>query len=203
MSNNFVDILGDNLDNIKTINNFLSSEEHSFLLNIAKKSEKLYNGESLHIDCFQFLDKSEFMMELKKINKKILKVAENNYNTKFVDNEEHGLVVHKINSFTDPHIDIIENNLVGNIPGNVEPEYKDWKDAWDGYLACNLYLNDDYEGGEVYFPERNYSFKPKANSLVTWPGNKYFIHGIRITKKSNRYVYGTFIKFADYDKYEQ
>ena len=70
-------------------------------------------------------------------------------------------------------------------------------------MACNIYLNDDYDGGEVYFPDINYRFKPKANSIVTWPGNKNFIHGITETRTTDRYVYGFFIKFAEYEKYDQ
>jgi hypothetical protein len=65
----------------------------------------------------------------------------------------------------------------------------------------NIYINDDYSGGQVYFPERNYEFKPKANSLVMWAGNKNFIHGVKDPIDGNRYNVYRSIKFKDFDKY--
>lgn len=203
MTNIFVDVLGNDLDNIKEVDNFLNTEEHIYLLGLAKKSELVFNENSLHFEAHLLVRDEKIEKIMNKVNKKIIKYATKVYNKKFLNNCNYGLNVHRVNSFTDPHVDIIDGPIGHNIPGQIEPTYNNWRDAWDGYLACNLYLNDDYIGGEVYFPERNYEFKPKANSLVMWPGNKHFIHGIRKTTNNSRYVYGVFIKFADYDKYSQ
>lgn len=34
-----------------------------------------------------------------------------------------------------------------------------------------LYLNDDYEGGEIYFPKQHWRVKPKAGTLIFFEGN--------------------------------
>jgi hypothetical protein len=36
--------------------------------------------------------------------------------------------------------------------------------------VCGIFLTDDYEGGEITFEEHDVSFKPKAGSLLMFPG---------------------------------
>jgi len=31
-----------------------------------------------------------------------------------------------------------------------------------------IYLNDDFEGGETYFPKINYTVKPEIGKMVIW-----------------------------------
>jgi hypothetical protein len=207
MANIFVDVLGTDISNIKTDYNFLNEEELYHLLRLAEIGESRSNNKKLHIRAMEHLNEDESYHAsqfARKLNDKIFDFVTKAYNTEFIkEKKSWGLNIHKVNSFTDPHTDIIEESPGFQEPGFIEPTYPNWKDAWDGYLACNIYLNDNYDGGEVYFPDRNYKFKPKANSIVTWPGNKNFIHGITKTTVTSRYVYGCFFKFADYDKYNQ
>lgn len=55
-------------------------------------------------------------------------------------------------------------------------------------VAANLYLNDDFEGGELYFPLRDLSIKPKAGQLVFFPGGHEYIHGVKTVASGYRYV---------------
>jgi len=55
-------------------------------------------------------------------------------------------------------------------------------------IAGLFYLNDDYEGGELYFPLQGVEFKPKAGGAYFFPGDKNFIHGVREIKSGIRYV---------------
>lgn len=55
-------------------------------------------------------------------------------------------------------------------------------------IAGLFYLNDDYEGGELYFPLQGIEFKPKAGGAYFFPGDKNFIHGVREIKSGTRYV---------------
>jgi hypothetical protein len=202
----FIDILGDDIENIKYVYDFLDKEDLEYLIEVAKKAESRFSGSQLHVAANNHLDDaslSDFRKFGEKLNNKIFDVAKEVYKQDFLkETFNFGLNIHKVNSFTDAHVDIIEDSPGFQEPGFKEPVYLNWRDAWDGYLACNLYLNDDYSGGQIYFPEREYlTIKPKANSLIMWPGNKYYIHGIKKTKITSRYVYGIFMKFAEYDKY--
>lgn len=64
------------------------------------------------------------------------------------------------------------------------------------YVAI-LYLNDDYEGGQLYFPEHDISFKPNAYSLYTFPGGVENLHGVSEITKGTRYTMVSFWDFAD------
>lgn len=51
-----------------------------------------------------------------------------------------------------------------------------------------LYLNDDYEGGEIYFPEQDIKIKPEAGSMIMFPSYRpYFHHPLAITS-GNKYM---------------
>jgi len=66
-----------------------------------------------------------------------------------------------------------------------------------------LYLNDDFEGGELYFPEHNISFKPNAYSLICFPGGVENIHGVSEITKGTRYTMVSFWDYSDADYSEQ
>ena len=55
-------------------------------------------------------------------------------------------------------------------------------------LAGLFYLNDDYEGGELYFPQHRIEFKPKAGAAYFFPGDKNYLHGVKEIKSGHRYV---------------
>jgi predicted 2-oxoglutarate/Fe(II)-dependent dioxygenase YbiX len=56
-----------------------------------------------------------------------------------------------------------------------------------------FYINDDYEGGELYFPALNFEYKPKAGDFITFPSYEKYTHGVRpVLSGSNRYVVSGF-----------
>jgi hypothetical protein len=60
-----------------------------------------------------------------------------------------------------------------------------------------LYLNENYEGGELYFPDHNIEFKPSAFSYICFPGGIENIHGVREITSGTRYTMVSFWDFAD------
>lgn len=55
-------------------------------------------------------------------------------------------------------------------------------------IAGLFYLNDDYEGGELYFPEQGIQFKPKAGAAYFFPGDMNYIHGVTKIESGIRYT---------------
>ena len=55
-------------------------------------------------------------------------------------------------------------------------------------LAGLFYINDDYEGGELYFPNQGIQFKPKKGAAYFFPGDRNFIHGITPVESGIRYT---------------
>jgi hypothetical protein len=61
--------------------------------------------------------------------------------------------------------------------------------------AAILYLNDDYVDGELFFANSGLELKPKPGSLVLFPGNDEYNHGVRhVGAGPIRYVLVSFIK---------
>jgi len=52
-------------------------------------------------------------------------------------------------------------------------------------ITAILYLNDDYEGGELLLPQQSLVYKPKAGSLILFPSGFCYPHA------SNRIARGT------------
>lgn len=65
--------------------------------------------------------------------------------------------------------------------------------------ATIIYLNDNYNGGELFFSNKDVEIKPKPGSLVIFPGTQEFNHGVRHVKAGPlRYVLVGFIKVRDF-----
>jgi predicted 2-oxoglutarate/Fe(II)-dependent dioxygenase YbiX len=67
--------------------------------------------------------------------------------------------------------------------GNTEAHPTSFR-TWSGIY----YINDDYEGGEIYFPELDWNFKPKADTLLMFPSTSRYIHGVNKVTKGTRYT---------------
>lgn len=66
-------------------------------------------------------------------------------------------------------------------------------DSHAGYeflqFSAILYLNDEYEGGEIYFPHQDFLYKPKAGDIVMFPcGGTEYPHEVREVTKGRRYT---------------
>jgi predicted 2-oxoglutarate/Fe(II)-dependent dioxygenase YbiX len=49
-------------------------------------------------------------------------------------------------------------------------------------------LNDDYEGGEIYFPVQGHRLKPRTGMLVAFPGSEEAPHGVTAVVKGERFT---------------
>lgn len=75
-----------------------------------------------------------------------------------------------------PHIDDYNNPKSGLI--------NDW-------LSATIYLNDEFEGGELYYSNLNIDYKPKRGSIVFHPGfEELYMHGVREVMGSSRHAIG-------------
>lgn len=61
--------------------------------------------------------------------------------------------------------------------------------AWQmNKYACILYLNADYTGGQIYFPQHDVSISPEAGSLLVFEGSHEFLHGVKEITSGDRYT---------------
>ncbi len=65
--------------------------------------------------------------------------------------------------------------------------------------ATIIYINEDYVNGELFFPKLNIELKPKPGTLLFFPGNEEYEHGVRLVGEGPiRYVVVGFIKEIDH-----
>ncbi len=63
--------------------------------------------------------------------------------------------------------------------------------------ATILYINDDYNDGELFFKNLNIKLRPKPKTLLIFPGNDSYEHGVEFVSEGPiRYVLVGFIKEA-------
>jgi hypothetical protein len=56
-----------------------------------------------------------------------------------------------------------------------------------------LYLNDDFEGGEVEFPQQGIRLKPEPGSLLIFPSTKPYYHASSTIISGNKYMCPNFM----------
>jgi len=80
-------------------------------------------------------------------------------------------------------------------PGDFQPPHAD-KEQPDGSpnpfpfydLSSLIYINDDYKGGEIYFPQHDIEIKPSAGDAVFFPGDRFYLHGVKELKEGLRFT---------------
>jgi predicted 2-oxoglutarate/Fe(II)-dependent dioxygenase YbiX len=56
------------------------------------------------------------------------------------------------------------------------PHVDDYNNGDDPNISVVLYLNDNYDGGEINFPNQNITIKPEAGSIVIFPSVEPYYH---------------------------
>lgn len=86
-------------------------------------------------------------------------------------------------------------------PGVELKSHSDQKTDPSIQYAAILYLNDEYNDGELFFPNKGIELKPSPRSLLIFPGTEEYEHGVRhVGEGPIRYVLVGFIKIKDFYK---
>ena len=60
-----------------------------------------------------------------------------------------------------------------------------------------LYLNDEFEGGNLWFPNQNIEVIPKPNTLILFPATFEYMHGVKAVTNGIRYSILEFWTYND------
>jgi hypothetical protein len=63
------------------------------------------------------------------------------------------------------------------------------------HMAGWVYLNDDYDGGDLSFINQDISFKPKTGDLVMFPGNMHYWYNV-LPANGSRYIMPVWFDFV-------
>lgn len=187
---------GNSKDNIVELDNFMTPEELEYLDKFARQNDKWdvtethYNDEGTVIyDSSYWENRVATENTLNSSDPKVVEVIKGMQARLKVEVDKFfkvdalptsaALVRWLPGQFQHPHAD--KELHIGEDAGkpNDFPYYD---------IAGLFYLNDDYEGGELYFPKQGIQFKPKKGSAYFFPGDLHYIHGVTEITSGIRYV---------------
>lgn len=64
-------------------------------------------------------------------------------------------------------------------------------------VSSVMYLNDDYEGGELWFPYLDITFKPQYGDIVLFPSTFIYAHAAKPVTKGTKYSAVTMFDYND------
>lgn len=70
-------------------------------------------------------------------------------------------------------------------------------------VSIVVYLNDDYEGGEIWFPRFNLSHKPQAGDIVVFPSTYIYEHASQDMVSGTKYSVVIMSDYNDRDNVNQ
>jgi hypothetical protein len=187
---------GSSKDNIIELENFMTEEEITFLENAARnitiwditETHTNENGTVIY-DSDYWKDRVATGKSLDKNNPQITVVLQTLFER----------LQPVIEEFFNVRIEPTGKAIVRWLPGQFQNPHAD-KELHDGPdagkpndfpyydIASLFYLNDDYDGGELYFPLQDVKLKPKRGAAYFFPGDKNYIHGVTEIKNNIRYT---------------
>lgn len=187
---------GNSPDNIVALENFMTDEELSYLNNFIRQNtswditETHYNENGTVIyDSDYWANRVATYPTIEKSDPKVPEIIQG--------------MVERLKIEVDKFFNVDANPtspaMVRWLPGQFQMPHAD-KELHEGPdagkpndfphydIAGLFYINDDYEGGELYFPNQGIRFKPKAGAAYFFPGDMNYVHGVSEVKSGIRYT---------------
>lgn len=158
--------IGNSSDNIKTIPNFLPSDQCDEII------ASLVQAES---DEDQWSDRVYDAILAYPIGRMIHNKLEESYQTKVKLVQEPYVIKWSTGQAMGYHVDDL----------GIE----------DYHITGLVYLNDDYTGGEISFLTHDITIKPNKGDLIMFPGNFNYAHEVKEILSGERYTVPVWFKF--------
>jgi uncharacterized protein YeeX (DUF496 family) len=192
------------IDNVILVENFLTKEEIDVFINLAiSTNEDGWRQEYLN-NLKQFCMKKFGRDDVDNLVKEGKFEITSNWDDKIISTNS----LEESRTITKRLIDILDTTeLVVPGFGSIQRQYEGvpLKSHTDQHTdpsieyASIIYLNDNYNGGEFYFVNKNFEIKPKPGSLLIFPGTQEFEHGVKEPLAGPvRYVLPGFIHTKDF-----
>jgi hypothetical protein len=173
-----VEKIGNSIENIQYIENVLPEKDHKILLDYVDNAQSwkkqpwgaiTIESENLPEKILEMLNKVFEIVYKKSID--VYKVEINSFNKSTLH------LVKFVKGFSlDPHVDTLSSE------GN--------------HIASVYYINDNYVGGEINFPDHELKIKPKSNSLIIFPGNENYLHEVKKIIDKDRHTSAMWFQFT-------
>ncbi len=182
-------------NNIFYIESFLSQHE----IDVLKKDclrEDAWGGEGEASDFWMYKIKYPYSQEAKEIFQNV-----NNRISLTLDDKDNTVVQTKVIQRLVPTLSKISLREHSDSKGDFETDSHITK-------GIVIYINDDYEGGEIEYTKKNIIFKPRAGMMIVHPGTEEYSHRVLQVKQSPRYFISAFaydnnVKWVQSEESEQ
>lgn len=88
-------------------------------------------------------------------------------------------------------------NFVKYGPGQHFQEHTDHGFSYNCVVSMVGYVNDDYDGGEIFFRMQNIKVKPKAGDLFVFPSNFMYPHRAMPVHSGTKYSIVTMLDYSE------
>jgi hypothetical protein len=176
---------------ISITENFLSENEAAYLINVAESTDpsiwRTEGENSPESDSYIFWDdKNLFLHKLPEFDRQLI-----------LDIEERAHAIYeKVYGLEGLGPRYVSINIIHRFsPGHSMEPHQDRgphytnNDIMHGFV---IYINDNYSGGEIYYPKKDIAIKPNARSLVIHPGSEEYTHGVKPVESGLRYTLTSF-----------
>lgn len=173
--------------NAKTVENFLSIKDLDIILNYAK-STKGWEGSEFWKDRILSIQKinnenKEVSLLLFNLLMKQKEYISNSYNLNtMIYSDAFVLVKWLPGQEQSPHSD----NMI-DTPDHINHKHREY--------GSIVYLNNDFSGGETFYPQHNVSIVPKSRMLAVHPADDNHMHGVSKIENGIRYTVASFWTF--------
>jgi len=186
--------IGNGIENIILIKNFINKEDlaqiQDYLNNLPDTDEEFYGPLDLK---FERVAKDN--PQVASIIKKYEELTFNYIQTNFANKYDIPIKRDAVNYC----------HFVKWLPGMLSKLHADCEKpdgspaVYAGFNQLNIstlvYINDNYVGGSIAFPDQNFSIKPDAGDLIIFPGNSSYRHEVTRVESGKRYTMPSWYTF--------
>jgi hypothetical protein len=88
-------------------------------------------------------------------------------------------------------------NFIKYEPGHHFMEHHDHGFSYNCTVSLVAYLNDDFEGGELFFRLQGINYIPKAGDVVLFPSTYMYPHQAKVVHSGTKYSLVTMLDYSD------
>lgn len=174
------------------VKNFISEKDVNFLMQWILKNEskfddhvstvEYWNKRCIHYTSFSDIGMRTLLYKIVNSMKQFLELKDPSEKTLYV--EQPQFVRWPTGIELPPHADNVE-------PDGVTPNTSPWRSH-----GGVLYFNDDFEGGEIYYPFLdNFTVKPEPGMMVIHSADLKHTHGVKMVTSGTRHTMSVFFTY--------
>lgn len=172
------------IDTVNSIDDRLASNEHNGQFTSVKPWSP-WTYEHLHFNDQKFFPEPEKLSEEDYFYKEMFDVTTRMYSALDRAFKHYSTVIYP---FAGPNIKSREDsiNLLRYKESGHLPAHQD-QGVSTRVLSTVMYLNDNYDGGEIEFVNSKVKIKPEAGSIIFFPSNFLYVHEVYPITRGERY----------------